>query len=432
MERKRLRFLAGAASVLLSAAMCFGCQSADSSDSEGKKINLADYPFYNKEYETLMYDDAEYKKEMSRPYWLGNVIYNELTLPIAYENGEAYADLLYAPEKVIGVMDQKLKKTYSEGADYVVDKAKKRLTIPAGSSIELLSELAETGAKVPDGYELSETPDSVSKYTVWDLGGGPFVYTESSLFYGRYLSVTYAYDLAELPAGVFNAYDAPVFTSLRAKLEAGKDVSVAFIGDSITDGSSSTGDNLHVEPNTPCYAKQVKTEIERVYGVNVTFTNSAKGGTISDWPLTKEGNTSFQRAKDAKPDLCVIAYGMNDSTANPVTNPSAYQSNIEEIMLQMKGASPDCNFVLVNSFPCNPLYEREAGIFDRYLSKLNAIAEKYDDGTVKVIDMQKAGKYFLETKRYCEISSSNVNHPNDFMHRVYAMNIMTAITDYKK
>lgn len=35
-----------------------------------------------------MYDDAEYKKEMSRPYWLGNVIYNELTLPIAYENGE--------------------------------------------------------------------------------------------------------------------------------------------------------------------------------------------------------------------------------------------------------------------------------------------------------------------------------------------------------
>ncbi|MFQ7077549.1 MAG: hypothetical protein ACLRSW_06220 [Christensenellaceae bacterium] len=62
---------------------------------------------------------------------------------------------------------------------------------------------------------------------------------------------------------------------------------------------------------------------------------------------------------------------------------------------------------------------------------MNAIAEKYDDGTVKVIDMQKAGKYFLETKRYCEISSSNVNHPNDFMHRVYAMNIMTAITDYK-
>jgi len=42
---------------------------------------------------------SEYKKEMSRPYWLGNVIYNELTLPIAYENGEAYADLLYAPER---------------------------------------------------------------------------------------------------------------------------------------------------------------------------------------------------------------------------------------------------------------------------------------------------------------------------------------------
>ena len=45
--------------------------------------------------------------------------------------------------------------------------------------------------------------------------------------------------------------------------------------------------------------------------------------------------------------------------------------------------------------------------------------------------MLKVGNYFLETKKYCEISSSNVNHPNDFMHRVYAMNVMTAICDYK-
>ena len=49
-----------------------------------------------------------------------------------------------------------------------------------------------------------------------------------------------------------------------------------------------------------------------------------------------------------------------------------------------------------------------------------------------VVDMLKVGNYFLESKYYSEISSSNNNHPNDFMHRVYAMNIMSVIYDYKK
>ena len=400
-----------------------------------KPVDPKDLPFYIEDYGNMQYTTEDYENSMTKPYWLGNVIYNELALPIEYDNGEMYANLLYTPLKVISVMDQKLSKTYEEGKDYTVDKANKRLIIPENSTVPLLSEHAEHGVNIPEGYEYASAPDAVSKYTVW--GGEPgsataYVYTESSLFYGRYLSVTYAYDVQELPGGVFNEFDALSLMNFRSKLEAGENVSVAFVGDSITDGSSSTGDNLKVDPYTPCYAKQLCAEIERVYGVEVTYTNGAKGGTTSDWPLSGEGLLSFNRVLEAKPDLCVIAYGMNDSTASPPVSALKYQMNIEDILLRVRAVAPDCNFILVNSFPCNPLYEKQAGLFDNYAAKLKELEEKYDPSSVKCIDMQTVGKNFLQIKRYCEISSSNVNHPNDFLHRVYAMNLMTAVTDYKK
>lgn len=135
-------------------------------------------------------------------------------------------------------------------------------------------------------------------------------------------------------------------------------------------------------------------------------------------------------AKAAAPDLCVIAYGMNDSTSG--VSAVRYRDNIENLIMEIKSVSPDCNFILVNSFPCNPLYERDPGIFDEYLAQLEDIVSEHGkNGSMVVVDMQRVGKYFMETKNYCEISSSNVNHPNDFMHRVYAMNLMQVICDYK-
>ena len=36
----------------------------------------------------------------------------------------------------------------------------------------------------------------------------------------------------------------------------------------------------------------------------------------------------------------------------------------------------------------------------------------------------------LKTKNYYEIAGNNVNHPNDFVHRFYAMNVLNAIFDF--
>ena len=426
------------AGTMLAVAACSGGGSdstpsgggESASQSEKGEIDMKKFPLYDKDYENLAYDEDDYKNAMSAPYWKGNVMYNELSLPILYENGEVYAKLYYTPTKVFAVKDQKLEKTYEEGKDYVVDKENKKLVIPKGSSIPSLYEKADEGENPPEGFAYTTgMPNNIDLYTIWNLGTGNFVYTESAYFYGKYLSVSYAYDVEELDTSVFAKYDATTLTTVRNKLKNGEEISLVTIGDSITEGCSSTGDNLHVAPNTPCYAKQIKTELERVYGAKVKLTNIGKGGSESKWPLSGEGSAALGKAKEAAPDLCIIAYGMNDSSSQ--VSPVAYDDNIRSIIREIKNVSENCEFILVNSFPCNPLYERDATLFDGYLKKLNKIAAEDEGGHIVVADMQKVGKYYMQTKKYCEISSSNVNHPNDFLHRVYAMNIVSTICDYK-
>lgn len=426
------------AGTMLAVAACSGGGSdstssgggESTSQSEKGEIDMKKFPLYDKDYENLAYDEDDYKNAMSAPYWKGNVMYNELSLPILYENGEVYAKLYYTPTKVFAVKDQKLEKTYEEGKDYVVDKENKKLVIPKGSSIPALYEKADEGENPPEGFAYTTgMPNNIDLYTIWNLGTGNFVYTESAYFYGKYLSVSYAYDVEDLDTSVFAKYDATTLTAVRNKLKNGEEISLVTIGDSITEGCSSTGDNLHVAPNTPCYAKQIKTELERVYGAKVKLTNIGKGGSESKWPLSGEGSAALGKAKEAAPDLCIIAYGMNDSSSQ--VSPVAYDDNIRSIIREIKNVSENCEFILVNSFPCNPLYERDATLFDGYLKKLNKIAAEDEGGHIVVADMQKVGKYYMQTKKYCEISSSNVNHPNDFLHRVYAMNIVSTICDYK-
>ena len=37
-----------------------------------------------------------------------------------------------------------------------------------------------------------------------------------------------------------------------------------------------------------------------------------------------------------------------------------------------------------------------------------------------VADVWSVASYMLQTKRYCDITGNHVNHPNDFMVRIYA------------
>lgn len=435
MQKKRLiTAVALSATVLL----C-GCGGGGDGTQSGKGPDVTKLPLYNENYETLEYSADDYAKNLSAPYWLGNVVYNEIALPVLYDNGECYAKLLYAPERVVSVRDRTLTVAYEEGKDYTVDKDNKRIIVPQGSAIASWRDGIDEGRNMPEEFNRVDSWMGMgweNDYVIWNPAGkGQTVYAESPVFYGKYLNITYAYNAQDLPENVYHVFDKWKLTGIRNKLQSGNNITLAVLGDSITEGCSSSEMissvlGHTVLPNSPCYARQLKIEIERLYGVEVNFVNAGVGGTnSSDLFNGSKAMQLYEQAKQAVPDLCVIAYGTNDVGVN---DEFEFGENIERAISEMRAVSAECQFILVNAFPCNPLVEQKSGMYHKYLAKLNSIAAKYDDGSVAVVDLHKVGEYMLQTKRYCEISSSNVNHPNDFMHRTYAMSIMSALCDYKK
>lgn len=473
------------------------------------------------------YWEEEYEEEMTTPYWNRDIIYNEIALPFIDSSGFVVANLMYTPLDVVAVKDQTLGITYVEGKDYTVDEHNKRLIIPMRTSdIPVIATDADTNPDtVPAGYhEVNNFNGVFVGYYVFDSDGdgnygtgNQVVYTESSLFYSKYLSITYTYNRTEVDRAAMTRYDVTKLTNVRAKLEAGKDINMLVLGDSITTGCSTTGSYLSdgaasayfkedMLPGTPGYADQVANELEKIYGVNVNLTNLAVGGALSDFSLVQwdkyngrnGGYNDFLNALNARTyDLCIIAFGMNDAgssamhdvckdSANPtndITWPveAFYSRNIRALIQTIKGEmdisatgdkvdgkwqyyngslrkenigvgrSPNCDFILINSYPRNTEYDSWGGAsganspanasnnFKKFKVELQNNIDLYAKGSI-VVDMYKVADSLLKTnlgvsntngnKRYCELSSTNFNHPNDWMHRIYAMNVVSALYDY--
>ena len=48
------------------------------------------------------------------------------------------------------------------------------------------------------------------------------------------------------------------------------------------------------------------------------------------------------------------------------------------------------------------------------------------------IDIYNLHSYMLESKNYVDLSGNNINHPNDYMIRVHAMQLMATLVDFDK
>ena len=108
-----------------------------------------------------------------------------------------------------------------------------------------------------------------------------------------------------------------------------------------------------------------------------------------------------------KPDLVFLAFGMNDG--------GGYDTKMTKMRDDVMAANPDADVVLVAPMTMNPLF---AGA-DGFLWKA-----KFLGGLVRpnvaLADVATPWIEILKKKNYSDISGNNVNHPNDFGHRLYA------------
>jgi lysophospholipase L1-like esterase len=200
------------------------------------------------------------------------------------------------------------------------------------------------------------------------------------------------------------------------KLKRKQPVTLCALGDSITAGGNAsklTG----VEPFQPCYGELVALGLERAYGIEVSFQNFGVGGWTSE-----QGVADIERVTTgSKPDLAIIAFGMNDACGEGMAR---FAPNIRGMMEAIKAAAPEAEFVLVA--PMLPNAEWDAPKMENFPLIREALAKLCGKGAI-LADLTSVWADLLKRKACLDLTGNGLNHPNDFGHRIYAQTILALL-----
>lgn len=354
-----------------------------------------------------MRDDTKFdRRAYLKPIWYPGVMYHETALYVGEEDA---APLLYEPTKILSVRNYALNIEYKEGIDYAVEGKKiKRLS---GSSMPFFA-FDEYYRKTPDSIEVRVNADIFPA----DAGTRYLKYGEVDTFTNRQIAVTYMH-VAAWKGIRMDGRPQNLLDAVR-KIRSGN-ARIEFFGDSITVGCNASG--TIYGGNTPPYCESwpemVVHYLQDKYHVELEVANTAIGGTT-----TRQGVDRFEKdVLSYAPDLLIIGYGMND----PGTSLEEYKGMIGQMIGRYRQKVAEGNVILIS--PMLPNVETNWCVLQPQFEKVLAeLAEENDFCALAPMtslhrELLKAGK------RYRDMTGNNVNHPNDFIIRVYAQAVLTAL-----
>lgn len=345
-----------------------------------------------------------YAPELLRPFWEGDTVVGESVLFIKDEKtGEAKAAVLFPITKVVAVRNSAGHVTYEEGRDYVWKPESREIVLPAGSRIA-----SHTPAEL-------RRPAKSQRYELTHRDGNGEIFFGAKLEYADMQTcITYTHGPVEwkhpLPK-----FDPQALPKTTRRLLNRQPLQVVVLGDSISAGanSSALGEG---PPFQPAYPELLPRHWQARFGGKVELTNLAVGGTDTAW-----GITQIDKVVAAKPNLVVLAFGMNDSAGRPADE---YAANTKKMIALVREKLPECEFVLVASMLGNRGWIRlKHESFPAYRDSLAKLCEP----GVALADLTSVWTGFLERKLDWDQTGNGVNHPNDWGHRVYAQVITTLV-----
>jgi lysophospholipase L1-like esterase len=304
--------------------------------------------------------------------------------------------VLFPVTKVLAVRSSAGDVTYEEGRDYHWKPGSREIVLTADSRIPSRTpqELRRPAGSQP--YQLTHRD-----------GEGEILFGAKLEYHDMQTCISYSHEPL-LWRGSVPKFDERVLPRVLARLKARKPCSLVVLGDSISAGAnaSAVGDG---PPYQPAYPELFRRHLAEQFQAPVTLTNLSVGGRDSQW-----GTTMIDQIAGAKPDLLVIAFGMNDAAGRPAKE---FQGHIETILKRVRERAPDCEYILVATMLGNPDWVRlKQNLFAEYQESLAGLCGP----GVALADLTGVWTEFLKLKKDWDQTGNGVNHPNDFGHRVYA------------
>jgi lysophospholipase L1-like esterase len=320
------------------------------------------------------------------PFWRGKLMENEPVLFIRSEGTPvATGKLLFVPSAKPIIMAPDLVMKYEEEKDYVWK--------PGSNTIELT---ADTRITFKSSAEMVPPPGSPN--TLMGV-----LFSEGRFFHDLQVQVSYPH------AGDWPLQDAPpaqLLTRSLSKLKAKQPLKLVALGDSITIGGNASGfAGSEAPPHQPPYPQLVANTLQQRFGAAVTLANLARGGTGAGWGLEMVAKVAAE-----KPDLIILAFGMNHG------EPAAgFEAVMRKLRDAVQAACPEADIVLVAPMTGNP-----CGFPPERFTGYREALRNLTTPNVALADVTSPWLELLKRKPFSDLSGNNINHPNDFGHRVYA------------
>ena len=385
--------------------------------------------------------DLSFLSEDMKYLFSGNTVRNETLFFI--DKGEEKS-LLYPATKIISVTSYDGKVVYTEGVDYVLTDDGK-LKICEDSSIPCIT--SEVYYNHHDAT-LQVLHNGENKCVYWGEGDTMTRW-----------QVCVSYEHNSTWSGFSQDCNTEQFQKLIGKLKAGEDVTFIFYGDSITCGANSSW-YVGTEPNLGSYPMLFTEAIADLFGYTVNYVDvSHLDGSIKKTPENYVGGTRGTinyintavggwTAKDGvtyfktfiKPyieeygcDLLVVAFAGNDACANHT--PQMVANNYRKIITEAYRICPELHFMMVSSMINTPLstngwYTPSMLEHEAEFLKAARRCNLADNIPGSIIGMTSMSVSLLDYKDFVDYTGNNINHPNDFLHRVYAQFLFQSFIGY--
>jgi lysophospholipase L1-like esterase len=245
--------------------------------------------------------------------------------------------------------------------------------------------------------------------------GKVLLFAEGHLFHD--LQTVAEYETDERWTGFVPARAAEFLPRTIARLESKEPLRLVVLGDSISAGANASA-FIRANPYLPPYPQRVARGLEALGASHVTLINLAVGGKTSSWGLTRLPDVIAD-----KPDLLIIAFGMNDALRGDSVGalPRQYGSNMREMITRARRALPKCEIILVASMIGNPDWDHlEQSRFRQFRDELLRL----EGPGVAVADVTSFWAAVLKRKSFADLTGNGLNHPNDFGHQIYSQVIL--------
>ncbi len=418
--------------LLLLLTMLAGVTACNSEKSEGDLTEKNEAPIEIGVYN--MYDLDTY----TRPIWNDRVIHNETVMFVGMEDE---ATLLYDADEILSVRSYDLKTEYEKGVDY--DYVDGKLVLLPGTSIPCISK---------EEYYTNDPNYSMLITTGNDGTNGQYTYWgEGDTMTKWQVAVTYTH--SEFWKGFMPTNYKDRYQNLIQKLENGEDVTFVFYGDSITYGANASF-IMGIEPYAPSWSLMFTQYIAKKYGYMVTYLQEGHceapvpeedtvygnngiityiNPSVGGWAVEHGYQNVDEYVNDLLDkygcDLFTVAFGMN----NPSLSAKKLRQYTEAIIEKVQEHAPETDVVMVATMVPNP--EATNGWYgNQYTFEeelLVAADEYYAEGTnCAVVCMTSMSQEVLKSKRFRDYTGNNINHPNDFMSRLYAQTMIETVLGY--